>query len=450
VNAALIESIAEPTSVRFFTSASLRPHEEVPGEVVEWLPRAITVEFAGDRPVAGVWRSIKGERRVCWYSNEVSDQLRSSHAERYGDEAFWVIDRAGLGERRLRIFECDENGLVHGVRVWEFDALDMPRREEERAADGSARVVRTYECVSDGVVCEKTEALPGQSAIVLPRPHRFPAAELAGEPFPCGRHLRGVSSADGARLLESIQHNDHQAIAFAAYRRAGEWRRGVVTIAAGKGGWNAETRRLMELDGPGLAPLILTGRLEGKLPPRYPLFGVLEGIPDGQPMEELVAARLVTVDDAIAIALEVGHVAKRAHEQGVQLGTIRPDLVYARRVDDRLALTQIMDRGPAVIEQTYAGESVLWPPVPAADWSSDGDVRGLAQLVWYGATGTHPFLAPDDVRWDPSWNELRHSRRRRQPWTGSASLGALLERVLFESGDSTSLEAFLGELAQLR
>jgi hypothetical protein len=443
-------SVDERTAVRFFTSASLRPHEEVPGEIVEWLPRAITVEFAGNRPINGVWRSAKGARRVCWYSSEVSDQLRAMHAERYGDEAFWVIDLAGHGAGRLRVLECDANGRVACQRLWEFDALDMPRREEERAPDGCVTVVRTYECVSDGVVCEKTEALPGRSTIVLPRPHRFPAAELAGEPFPCGRHLCGASAGDSVRLLESIHHNDHQAIAFAAYRRGSEWRRGVVTLAASKGAWGEEARRRMELDGPGLAPLIMTGRLEGKLPPRYPLFGVLESIPDGQTIEELVAARLVTVDDAIAVALEVGNVATRVHEQGLQLGAIRPDLVYARRLDDRLALTQITHRGPAIIERTYAGESVLWPPVPAADWSSDDDVTGLAQLVWFGATGTHPFLAPEDVRWSPSWDERRHSERKRQPWTGPADLGVLLARILFESSDRLDFDGFVAALGELR
>ena len=57
------------TTVRFFTSAALRKREEVPGEAVDWLPRSITVEYDGDQPVTGVWRSRRGARRVCCKSS---------------------------------------------------------------------------------------------------------------------------------------------------------------------------------------------------------------------------------------------------------------------------------------------------------------------------------------------------------------------------------------------
>jgi hypothetical protein len=89
------------TTVRFFTSAALRRREEVPGEAVDWLPRSITVEYDNNQPVTGVWRSRRGARRVCWYAEQVTPALIAAHEERYGDEPFWVIDRAELRDRRV-------------------------------------------------------------------------------------------------------------------------------------------------------------------------------------------------------------------------------------------------------------------------------------------------------------------------------------------------------------
>ena len=71
------------TAVRFFTSAALRPHEEVAGEVVKWLPRSITVEYDGDHPRTGVWRSEKGARRICWYCVAGQAEIQAMHEERY-------------------------------------------------------------------------------------------------------------------------------------------------------------------------------------------------------------------------------------------------------------------------------------------------------------------------------------------------------------------------------
>jgi hypothetical protein len=85
------------------------------------------------------------------------------------------------------------------------------------------------------------------------------------------------------------------------------------------------------------------------------------------------------------------------------------------------------------ISQYYGDETILFPPVYAANFSSRSDAIGLAQLIWYMTTGTHPWLAAENLRWVPSWAALRHTMRERQPWTGPAVLGPLLERALFGS-----------------
>jgi hypothetical protein len=87
------------TATRCFTSAALRAHEEVPAEAAAWLPRSIVVEYEGGEPVCGVWRSVDGRRRVCWYASAVTPAVIAAHAERYGNEAFWVIDRSARAAR---------------------------------------------------------------------------------------------------------------------------------------------------------------------------------------------------------------------------------------------------------------------------------------------------------------------------------------------------------------
>ena len=53
------------TAVRFFTSAALRPQEEVDGETVRWLPAWCVVEYEDGRPLVGTWQSKADTRRIC-------------------------------------------------------------------------------------------------------------------------------------------------------------------------------------------------------------------------------------------------------------------------------------------------------------------------------------------------------------------------------------------------
>lgn len=432
--------------IRFFTSAALRPHEEIDGEVVQWLPRSITVEFDGDQPVTGVWRSDAGDRRVCWYAAAPGPALVAAHAERYGDEPFWIVDRSALAARRIVVSECDDAGRVVTQRAWELDRHDLPAREEERAPDGALRRVGTYQCTSDGTLYAGTEQRAGGAAIAMLRPIAPPVLALAGEPFPCG----GTITRDGPRLVASIMQNQYQARLLAVYRHGTAWKRGLATIATSKSGWEASVRPMLDFGDDRVAALVRVGELHHRRRDGYPFLGVVEALPDGRTLDERVLEHPLAVEQALGVALEVAAVARRAHAAGHQLGGIRPELVYVQEAHGRLRLTGIAHRGPAVIAATYSGEQIRWPPVFAADFANPDDTRGLAQLVWYALTGGHPFLAADDLRWNPAWNEFRHRRRHRQPWTGPAMLGPVLERVLFDAGGGTpDFDTFVGELERL-
>jgi hypothetical protein len=437
----------EGSSVRFFTSATLRPQEEVPGEVVGWLPTFIAVEYEGGRPVTGVWKSVTGGRRVCWYAAGPTADLVEAHAERYEAEPFWIVDRSETASRRVRVIECDGAGHPQVVKRWEFDVAGMPTRLEQSTSDSASGGIRTFRCTSDGTVYAASEHRPGAATVALDRPIAFPIAELAGEPFPCG----GTIGKEGPRLVEPIIANSYQARMFAVYRDGADWKRGLATMATSKAAWSEETRPVLEIQHPKIAPLVQVGALVDRRHQGYSFFGVVEALPNGRTLDDVVCERPLGTGNALALALEIAEVARVAHARGHQLGGIRPELVYVNGSDAGFRLSAIAHRGPSVISATYSGEQVRWPPVFACDFSSPDDARGLAQLVWYALTGAHPFLAPDDMRWDESWNEFRHRRTRRQPWSGPAAVGEVLERVLFEAApEKTGFEWLVGELHRLR
>ena len=430
-------------SIRFFTSASLRPIEEIPGETTQWLPRWIAVEFDGERPLTGVWRSAHGARRVCWYAPEVSPELVAAHDERYGDEPFWVIDLSRLTDAVVSMTECDGSGLALARHVWTFDRWSMPLRDERRDSSGPI-VTSKYRCLTDGFVLDHAEQIAAGASKDYPRPHRFPIPELAGEPYPCG----GTIGRDGPRIIETIQQNQYQGRYYTVYQAGGEWRRGLATVATSKG-WKPEIRPLLDFADPGVAPLVRSGELYDPRRQGYTPLGLVEALPDGRDLDAVIQERPRDISTTLTLALEVAAVAGRAHARGHQLGGIRPELVFVREGDGGLALTQIAHRGPAIISQYYGGEAILFPSVYAADFSSPDDATGLAQLVWYMLTGGHPFLATENLRWDDSWQNFRHKLRRRQPWTGPALLEPLFERALF-GPSPMEFGALVAELTRLQ
>lgn len=431
-------------TVRFFTSASLRPIEEVSGEVVQWLPRWITVEFEGARPVTGVWQSAKGRRRVCWYAREHSAELAATHMERYGDEPFWIIDLAAASQGRVSVLECDAMGQPNARCEWAFDEWYMPTREEERSPEGALVMTRIFDCVQTGLIIGVTEQRPGRPDVERSRPISFPIPELAGEPFLCGSTI----TDGGPRLIAPIAQNEYQGRFFAVYREGGTWNRGVATIAR-RYSWPAKLDPIVNFHGEHVAAMVKAGELMHPWSPSYSFIGVVEALPDGRPMDEVVAEGPLLLEDAVTIAIQVAGVARRAHAAGHPLGGVRPELTFVRRHGAHWVLSGIMHRCAAIIPATQSGEAVLSPVFPC-DFSSKNDAHGLAQLLWFALTDGHPYIAPADIRRPQAWSDYEYGRARRQAWTGPAAIGPLLERVLFPSGDSMGFEAFVSELEKLR
>ena len=75
----------------------------------------------------------------------------------------------------------------------------------------------------------------------------------------------------------------------------------------------------------------------------------------------------------------------------------------------------------------------MFPPPPfKAEFSTTAAATGLAMTRGYKITGGHPWIAPQNLRWDDAWREFRQHIRTRQPWTGPARLGNILEVALFD------------------
>lgn len=437
------EPPAETSSVRFFTSAALRPHEEVAGEMVHWLPRWITVEYTGKRPVCGVWQSAKGQRRVCWYARKPGEELVRAHLERYGDEPFWIIDLS-TPDGPLTVIECERDGSARALRTWTFDEWHMPVREEERSPEGFVVMTREYDCVHTGVVVGLTEQRPGLPDVAHARPIRFPVPELAGEPYPCGRTITN----DGPRLIEAIAQNQYQGRFYSAYQDGTTWKRGIATISTSRYAWPREIDRIVAFDAQDVAPLVKAGELVPRWRGNYPMFGVVEALPEGRSLDAIVPDGPLELAEALSIAVQLAGVARRAHAEGLRLGAFRPELVYLHREETRWALSGVVPRGQAVIDATYSGEGIRVPPVFPCDFSSANDTEGLATLLWYALTGGHPYVAPAELRERRAWVDYGRGRARRQPWTGPPSIGPLLERVLFESGPSPDFESFVSALVR--
>ncbi len=431
----------ETATVRFFTSAALRPEEEVPGEISQWLPRWISVEYEGSRPVCGVWQSAEGQRRICWYAREHSTEIARSHLERYGEEPFWILD-VSTPQAALPVIECDHEGRLVARRLWTFDEWRMPVHEEERTPDGGIVLTREYDCVEIGVVVGLTERRPGRPDTEHDRPIRFPIAELAGEPYPCGRRI----SENGPRLIQPIAQNQYQGRFLAVYQDGTVWKRGIATIATNRYAWPREIDPIVNFDTQDVAPLVKAGALVPRWRGNYPFFGVVEVLPEGHTLDEIVADKPFVLAEALRIAIQLAGVARRAHAKGLQLGALRPELVYLRADESGWTLSAVIPRGQAMIDATYSGEGVRLPHVFAKDFSTKNDTQGLAQLLWFALTGGHPYVAPDEMRNPQAWTAYERGRARRQPWTGPAVVGPLLERAVFESGD---FESFVTEIARL-
>jgi hypothetical protein len=433
-------------TVRFFTTLCLRAGEEVDGSLVPHLPHAATVELENGEPLTAVWQSARGERRVCWYGRDPR-AVAAQHAERYGDEPFWLVDRSS--PTTVAVTRCDARGDVVARHRWTFDAYGQPEAEEETGPGGALIAQRRYEILRNGFVGELAERTAGDEEERSTYRFRRPIVpELAAEPFPTG----GTTSGGAVRILESLGDNQLQGRARSVWWSGEAWLPAVSTWTVVSDMREAKAPPALRLEGDSLARLVARDVV------RHPhradwepaITAITELAPAGEPLLDVVMRRPLAADTAIRVALDVGRVALRAHEQGAQLVAIRPELVYAEDRNEELRFSGILHRAPAFLTTTQRGEAFLWPAVFRSDYSSADDVVGLAQLLWFMTTGDHPFLAPADVTWQDDWTSLRHEARSRQPWRGPAALGPLLERCLFAAQDiRPSMASLLDELSRL-
>ncbi len=439
------------STIRFFTGLMLRPDDEIDAAIVPWLDRWATVEFAGDDPVTGVWQTRAGERRVCWYGVGTAADWRDAHRERYGDEPFWIIQRDvdADGDLGALIQECDERCELVVRRNWRFNGKGIPATEEELGPDGVLIASRKYAGCgrTADFVRERRPPWLEETRPFLPRP---PVPELSGETFPGG----GTLSDGAVRVLSPILENELQGRYRSICWRDGGWRPAITTLAFVRSKGIEKARPILDLEGEQIAPLVAQGDLNHPRWPSWetPYSGIAELVPDGSTVEDIVESSLIDVPDAVRIVLRVGEVACRPQEQGHGLGGgIRPELVYLRRTAMGLEVSGLLHRAPAFLGATRRGEAILFPSNTfPCDFSHSDDVTGLAQLLWYMLTGSHPFLAQEDIRWNESWNSFRHQNRRRQAWRGPSALLPLLERTLFQEGSETPpLAEFLGDLRLL-
>jgi hypothetical protein len=434
-------------TIRFFTTLMLRPHEEVDGSVVPYLPQCATVEFDGDRPVTAVWSAASGERRVCWYGTDVDRQLRDAHAERYGSEPFWLmhVERSASGSV-ARVVELDALGNVVIQKRWTFGGRGMPVDEEERSSTGEVLAVRRYRIRDDGIAHRIEETLPPSKETIVHHARTRPAPELSAEPFPIGATVPGTD----LRIVEVISENARQGRCRAIVRRDDAWLPAVVTFVALSRSAYAERKPVIAFTAPGLTELVAEGELQHANAPRLevPLWAIAELTP-GTTLLEAVRKAPLDFDDAIAVARHAGEIASAAHERGHPLGGLHPELVFIDRDHTPAKLTGILHRAPALLASTYKGEAQCWPPVFRSDFRATDDVTALAQLLWFMTTGGHPFLADADITWDDAWTHL--PARRPQPWRGPPALGQLLSRWLFaDDAQRPSLDEVLRELTALR
>jgi hypothetical protein len=436
-------------TIRFFTTLMLRDGEEVPAGIVPLLPQWATVEFQDGRPVTAVWQDSEGRRRACWYGHVAASDLRANHAERYGDEPYWHLMLPSADGGEAIVAEYDPYGTLVRRTVWRFDRMGLPTGENVFDPDGQLAAKREYECLSDGLILQLRERVaPDFVETKRSRVRSRVVPELAAEPFPLG----GTIADATVWLIRTIEQNQFQARCRSVHLDGEHWRSSITTLATVPRAAVERIRPSMSLVGPGLAPLIADGPLirqrarQGKA-----YYGIVEPVPSGDTLQTMVATAPLSPDDAVAVTLQVAEVVRRAHDTGLRhLNGVRPELVFANRTGHGVDVTGILHRAPTFLAATHHGEALLFPPIFRADFSAPDDVSGLAQLLWYTATGTHPYLSAQNVVWQDSWTHDLHDERERQPWRGPASWLPILDRCLFGPAASRpSIDVFVQNLLAL-
>lgn len=158
------------------------------------------------------------------------------------------------------------------------------------------------------------------------------------------------------------------------------------------------------------------------------LHAVVEVEPAGQPMTsrgrlpDVVAAR---------IGSEIAGILARAHEQGVALLGLRPEVTYLEGTPDAARLGGVAPRGVRFLfgaPPARGGLCMRDVYLPREAWVAGGgpsapaDVFALCATIWFAATGAPPFPAV------PSFERAveRVLAGELPEWPGSTALGDVL------------------------
>lgn len=239
---------------------------------------------------------------------------------------------------------------------------------------------------------------------------------------------RGATLADGRfRIVDALRGGPDRGQYLGVDR---EGHRGVlVTLSPPHSVGDAAVAERLAYAVDGIAPLLHVGPLEATSESRY--VGMVEVLPAGQSaVELLVGARGAS---CVPLWLEVARVVAAAHERGMALGGLRPELVYAT---DACTLAGLVPRCepffmtaearcygvPPCFDTWYlAPELILSPsdaPTPAAD------VFSLVAMFAHGWTGAHPYEGAGPAQL------LAVAGGQRRAFAGSALLADMFERAL--------------------
>lgn len=184
--------------------------------------------------------------------------------------------------------------------------------------------------------------------------------------------------------------------------------------------------RELEMNLPGIAPVEYLGPVDGPDVGSWVGQCMVEVEPRGEP----VIARLpLRESKAVALALDIVEVLERAHSASIAIGGLRPELIYVHHgPDGELGLDQLVPRAPLFLARARPLSSGNPPftrlyisPLDAGDLPSPaGDVFALSATLFHLVSGVHPFG-------DHFLEQMqRVATGQRQPWPGSAALGAIL------------------------
>jgi hypothetical protein len=166
----------------------------------------------------------------------------------------------------------------------------------------------------------------------------------------------------------------------------------------------------------GVTPLRTVGTVDV---PLGTLHALVETEPAGRPLADWRGAG-ATRAGWLAVGVELARIAASAHDRGLALGGLRPELVYAELRDGRLAVTAVAPRAIGFFRtggrvdggNVPAFDAVFEPPAIAAGQapSAASDVFTLGAGLGWLIAGRHPFG-------DDSWmQQLDGMSRRDGTW----------------------------------